>query len=691
MVQAGVIHQVTLAPVHQRERPPRQLPLAVRDFIGRGEHLAALSALLPNGAGNSGAASVVISAVDGTAGIGKTALALHWGHAVEHHFPDGTLYANLRGYGPGEPATSDEVLESFLRALGTQAERMPVGVEAKASAFRSLLAGRRLLLVLDNARSADQVRPLLPGVAGCVVVVTSRDSLTGLVVTESAHRLTLDVLSEHEARRLVESIAGEPRTKAEPKAVTDLVRLCARLPLALRIAAGRVTVHEHYTFADVVSELEDDHQRLGVLSRGNDERAALRAVFDRSYEKLRPDQARMFRRLGLHVGPEISVHAAAAVAELDLPTAHLLLEDLTNVHLIEQCALNRYKFHDLLRAYAADLAHRYDITIERELAVKSLLNWYTHTAWVYDAAVFPAHTRLPLRIPVPQNPMPAPDSVQALRWLNIEEPALLSALRKAAKCRMHKLSAHLAEGARFLVAKGAWKEQHEALAVGLSAARQTGDQVAETCFCIMLGETFINMRRWSEAFAILNHGLLLARDLDDNHYPAMTLNELGYLCIEQERFEDALEYLTEALPLSRGVDTGRTEAVVECNLAAAHNSLHLYEDALVHGDRSLVLRHRSGDLIGKGPALHQFARAWNGLGRFRLAADLCSEAISAGDTYGNLAEIMAGPLETLAVSLENLGHRDESNRCLQDAARLYDDYGYPWRARRVRDALARSS
>ncbi|MFI6032536.1 NB-ARC domain-containing protein [Amycolatopsis magusensis] len=287
---------------------PRQLPAAVRDFTGRTEHLAALDTLIPSDPGPESldkqrARSVVITAVDGAGGIGKTTLALHWAHRIQDRFPDGTLHVNLRGYGPGEPATSAEALGGFLRALNVAPRAIPAEVEAQSALLRSLLAGRCVLMVLDNAHSAEQIRPLLPGTPGCMVVVTSRDSLTGLVVTDAAHRLTLDLLTEQEAHDLLIGIIGADRAAAEPEAVDDLIRRCARLPLALRIAASRVAAHPHLTVADVVAELADDRTRLDILSDTGDERAAIRTVFDWSYQRLPPEQARLFRRLGLHPGP----------------------------------------------------------------------------------------------------------------------------------------------------------------------------------------------------------------------------------------------------------------------------------------------------------------------------------------------------------------------------------------------------
>lgn len=273
VVQAGSIDHLSLSgPAHvesdQAELLPRQLPLAIRDFTGRAEQVTELDALLADNAG-ADTGAVVISAVDGTAGIGKTTLAVWWAHRVQDRFPHGTLYANLRGYGPDDPATASEVLDGFLRGLGIPGGAIPHGVDAQAGLFRSVLAGRQVLIELDNAHSADQVRPLLPGTPGCVVVVTSRDGLTGLVITEGAHRLTLDLLTPDEAHDLVASIVGPRRAAAEPDAVATLIRLCVRLPLALRIAASRAAA-PHTIIAAVVAELADERYRLDALSWGED-------------------------------------------------------------------------------------------------------------------------------------------------------------------------------------------------------------------------------------------------------------------------------------------------------------------------------------------------------------------------------------------------------------------------------------
>ena len=346
---------------------PRQLPLATRGFVGRAEHLTALDALLPNvESGDGGGDAVVISALDGTAGVGKTSLALHWAHRVQHRFPGGTLHADLRGYGPGQPATAAEVLDGFLYVLGVPPQQIPASLEARVGLYRSLLVGRRVLIMLDNANSASQVRPLLPSSPGSLVLVTSRASLTGLVVNDGATRLTLDLLSVGEATDLVRQIVGQNRADAEPHAVTELIRQCARLPLALRIAAGRATAQPHLDIADLVAEIADDQHRWQALSLPGDEDKAVRAVFDWSYHRLAPEHARAFRQIGTHPGPELSIQAAAAATGMSVAHVRRVLADLADVHLLEPISRDRYRLHDLLHAYAADRAGR-DDREEREL------------------------------------------------------------------------------------------------------------------------------------------------------------------------------------------------------------------------------------------------------------------------------------------------------------------------------------
>ncbi|MBE8522016.1 ATP-binding protein [Amycolatopsis sp. H6(2020)] len=682
-----------------REMVPRQLPAAVRDFTGRADHLATLDTLIPPdlaqndlgappGRDGPGTRSVVITAVDGAGGIGKTTLALHWAHRVQHRFPDGTLHVNLRGYGPGSPATPGEALGGFLRALGVAARQIPSEVEEQSALLRSLLADKRVLMVLDNAHGPGQIRPLLPGAPGCMVVVTSRDSLTGLVVTDAAHRLTLDLLDVPEALDLVTGILGARRAETEPDAVGELVRLCARLPLALRIAASRAAAHPHLTVADVVADLADDHTRLDVLSETGDERAAVRAVFDWSYHQLPPEQARLFRRLGLHPGPELFLPAAAALAEQSPAETRPLLAALASAHLIEPIVGGRYRFHDLLRAYAADLAHRDETAGDRDHALESLFTWYTHTTRTAARHLYPLVMPLPANVPEPGHPYPIPGLDEAWTWLTTERTNILAVLRYTA---IHQLDHHttpLAYACAFLSSAGSPQERIDACGLGITAARRAGNRTQEAMLLLSREEPASSLHAWEQAREDLDRATALAEHLGDVALQVRTLNARGLQCLVEGECAAALKWLGAALPLSRGIDTGRWEAVVEGNLSTAHTGLAQYRLALEHAERGLRMRRRIGDRTGEAVALIHMARAWHGLRNHEKAIQLCRDAIAIGrSTPLHHFQTVAQPLDVLATCLLQIGHTGDAIACWQEAATVYDDAGYPHEAAEVRQRL----
>jgi tetratricopeptide (TPR) repeat protein len=672
---------------------PRQLPAVVRDFTGRAEHLAALDALIPpdpaQGSHLPGqvAQSVVITAVDGAGGIGKTTLALYWAHRVQDRFPDGTLHVNLRGYGPGDPATSGDALSGFLRALGVAPSVIPTDVDAQAALLRSLAAGKRLLFVLDNAYSAEQIRPLLPGTPGCMVVVTSRDSLTGLVVTDAAHRLTLDLLTPPEAYDLVEGIIGANRVAAEPEAASNLIRLCARLPLALRIAAGRVAAHSHLTIADVVAELTDDRTRLDILSEAADERSAIRAVFDWSYRRLSTEQAGLFRRLGLHPGPDLSVLAAAALAELPPADVRPMLTALAGTHLIELAPGGRYRFHDLLRTYAADLAHRHDTPDERDRALDSLLTWYTHTTYAADQRVHPYYEKLPAA--VAEATHLTPDFDVAWAWLTTERTNIVAVLQYAAA--NHRLAHHavpLAHATRFLTSVGSPQDALDATRIGVLAAHRTGNPTLEAFLLLTCAEIATQLSRWDQASENLDRAATLIEELNDIRLQLSLRNARGLLFLGQERFDDAARWFVSALPLTRRIDAERWEAVLEGNLSAAYTGLGHYERALEHGERNLHLRRLVGDLEGESGALTKLAHARHGLNDLETAISLCRDAVALGRrSPNNRNMVTAEPLAVLASYLHQIGHTGEAIDCWRQAATLYTEAGYPRKAADVRQHL----
>ncbi|MFD7411674.1 BTAD domain-containing putative transcriptional regulator [Kitasatospora purpeofusca] len=386
------------APVPRPPRPrqhlprPAQLPPALATFVGRRAELSTLDGLTDPG----GPAAAGIGVVTGGAGTGKTALAVHWAHRVRERFPDGQLHLNLGGYALDPPLTPHEALARFLRALGTDLERVPGTVDESAALYRSLLADRRVLVLLDNAHNAEQVRPLLPGSAGSLALVTGRDGLTGLTACDGARRLVLDVLPRTEAVELVARIAGAERTRAEPRAAAELAAACGHLPLALGIAAGRLAERPHRTLVEHTAELRDSEDRLTALQIDSDAASAVRVAFDLSYRALQPTAQRLFRLLGLAPGNCISTAAAAALSGSAPAATRPVLEHLAAAHLLSPAGPDRYRLHDLLRCYAAERATAETRPADRAAARERLRSWHLH------------HTGRPPHPPTPQPPHPPP-------------------------------------------------------------------------------------------------------------------------------------------------------------------------------------------------------------------------------------------------------------------------------------------
>ena len=355
---------------------PRQLPTAPSHFAGRTAELQALTKLV-NGGRDAGG-TVMISAISGTAGVGKSTLAVYWGHQVAGEFPDGQLYVNLRGFGPsGPPVTSAEAIKGFLAAYQVPSAAIPAGLDTLAGLNRSMLAGTRTLIVLDNARDVDQVRPLLPASPGCLVLVTSRNQLAGLVANEGARLVTLDVLPEAEAHELLVSRLGPSRVRAEHDAVTEVARLCAGLPLALGIAATHAAARPGFALTALAAGLRDGQGRLDALDTG-DATGSLREVFSWSHQQLSHSAGRLFRLMSVHPGPDMSVQAAASIAGIAVPDAQRALGELSSASLVAERSPGRYSYHDLLRTYAAEQATDCDGDVEVRAAMNRMLDHYRH-------------------------------------------------------------------------------------------------------------------------------------------------------------------------------------------------------------------------------------------------------------------------------------------------------------------------
>lgn len=656
---------------------PRQLPPAVRTFVGRAAERAELDAVLRSAA--EAPVSAVIVAVDGTAGVGKTCFAVWWGHQAQCSFPDGTLFVDLGGYGPGAPMAPSVVLSSFVQALGLPESCVPSGEDALIGTYRSLLAGRRILVVLDNAADASQVRPLLPTSSGCLAVVTSRAVLTSLAVVDGAHRIGLGLFAQHEAQELVAAVVGPDRASAEPTAVAELVRLCARLPLALRVATARVAIRRHVPINEHVANFGRAGRLLEVMGRTGDERIAVRTLFDWSYEQLDTGQAKLFRRLGLHPALEFSEHAAAALTGTDTTTAHRVLESLADLHLVEPVDRGRYRMHALLHVYAADRADRDDTTEERRAALIAVLDWYAAAATTADRLVFPAQPAVDVTLNAVDVPAPCTDRASAWDWLTREYTTLLEVLRHTADHGRHQTSVVLAAAMRFLALTppALWQARLEADSHGLAAAKASGDLASETIFYRRRASTHQMLGNWAESAADLEHSLALATEQNDSVLRGEALCGLGRNYKLQRRYEEALVCYRLALPLVRGTRTGYVEAVVESNLSQLCLRQGLPDDAVRHAERELRLRRDAGDAVGEAYATHNLAAAWHEQGDHDTAARLGNHAIELFRAMAGVERYLAAALETTAEALVGLDAQEEAVTYLHEAVVILVDTDDP--------------
>jgi tetratricopeptide (TPR) repeat protein len=598
---------------------PAQLPHDVSGFTGREPELAALDTLVANQENPA----VVISAIDGTAGIGKTALAVHFAHHVAPSFPDGQLFVNLRGFDPDQPPLAPrDVLIGFLHALGTDPWQMSTDLDELAAMYRSLVSGRRVLVVLDNAASAEQVRSLLPGAADCLAIVTSRNSLSGLVARDGAKRLTLDVLLPGEAAALIAQIAGNERAASDPAAIDKLTELCGRLPLALRIIADRAVTHRHLSMTDFVEELTLEHGRLDALS--TDEKATqVRAVFSWSYKALPPGPARAFRLLALHPGPEISTAAAAALNDTTLAETRQLLKTLTGEHLVEETGRDRYQFHDLIRVYAAECAQTSEPEPRRAEAVRRLLTWYLHAGYAFSRIFNPGNRHVALE-PLPPACKPPVFTTyrQALDWAKRERANLIPVVHQAAAVANDAIAWKLP--VTLLPIFGTQRgitDLLPALESALAATRQLGDRVAETWVLNCVAEAYLEVDRPAEATSFCQRARIIAGDNYDSHgqWEALYLEGICYLWLE--RFSDALDCIEQALMTARKAGDLRAEGLSLTWLGLVFQHLGSFDSAIDAHVNGLALLDRTQSRWHLTFALIRLAETYRVQGRFGEAID----------------------------------------------------------------------
>ncbi|HMH92665.1 MAG TPA: tetratricopeptide repeat protein, partial [Streptosporangiaceae bacterium] len=583
--------------------------------------------------------TVVISAIGGTAGVGKTALAVRWAHQVAGRFPDGQLYVNLRGYDADQPVAPADALAGFLSALGVPGPDTPAGEEERAARYRSLLADRRMLVVLDNAAEVEQVRLLLPGAPACMVVVTSRDALAGLVARYGATRLDLDLLPLGEAVGLLRALIG-PRVDADPGVAVALAERCARLPLALRVAAELAAARPDATLAELCGELGGLQRRLDLLDAGGDPRTAVRAVFSWSRRHLDADAARAFGLLGLHPGADFDRYAAAALTGTTLPAAGLGLDRLARAHLIHRTPAGRYGLHDLLREYAAEQAARDENGPARQAAVTRLLDYYLHAAAAAMDVLYPTERHRRPRIPEPATPVPplaGPAAAQA--WLDAERAVLAVVTGYAAARGWPGHATRLAATVhRYLDTGGHYPDAVTIHGHARRAARQAGDRAAEATALNSLGVAAWRQGRHQQAVGLYQQALTLYRAVGDQTGEARALANLGIIDWQQGRYQQAADHHEQALALYRaaGDRVGETRALG--NLGVADWQQGRYEQAAGHQRRALALYREAGDRAGEARALANLGNAEERMGRYEQAAGHLQQALAlaraSGDRYG---------------------------------------------------------
>jgi DNA-binding SARP family transcriptional activator/Flp pilus assembly protein TadD len=667
-------------PTHRRPGPgspsrraPAQLPADVADFTGRAGPLERLYGLL-SGTRSRANGAVPVAVVAGTPGLGKTALAIHAAHRLRPDFPDGQLYVSLSG-GSEHPVPPDEVLARFLRDLGVDGARVPVDAEERAAMYRTRLAERQMLIVLDDARDAAQVRPLLPGTGSCAVIVSSRHRLSDLA---GSRLIDLDLLDDTEAAELFARIIGADRAEAEPGPVRDVLGVCAGLPLAIRIAGARLAARRGWTVRTLAGRLADQRRRMDELTAGD---LAMRACFQVSFDALPSKRmngaapARAFRLLGVWQGPSIGLPAAAAlIGEPEDPVAGAL-EVLVDANLLESPAPDRYRLHDLLRAYAAERAQADDPPQAVDDAVRRVLDWYLRTADAAASVVAPFRDRVPLDPVEPGcEPLTFATAEQALAWAEQERTNLVAATRQAAAHGLHDIAWKLPVAIAVCFDRHGYRAESLAMHhVALASARALGDRRAEAWvlnnIAMVLGQQHVN-----DAIGYFEQALAVVRESGDRWDEARAANNLAFCYLILGRHEEAVGPLLDALQMQREVGRRYGETVALTNLGEAYVELGRYDEAIARSQEALAIAREVDSARDQGYALYNLGRANLALGRLAEATDLFEQALAihraAGERYGE-----AQDLHRIGTAYAQAGRLTEARTAWMDARSLYEILG----------------
>ncbi|WP_310728700.1 BTAD domain-containing putative transcriptional regulator [Streptomyces sp. N2A] len=693
---------------------PHQLPATVSDFTGRASFVAELSEQLATAEGRV----MAVSALTGIGGVGKTTLAVHVAHAAHRHFPDGQLYVDLQGAGHA-PSDPEAVLGAFLRALGTPDASIPNGVEERAALYRSSLAGRRVLALLDNARDAAQVRPLLPGTEGCAALITSR---TRMIDLAGAHLVDLDVMSPEEALTLFTLIVGEERVNAEREASMDVVGACGFLPLAIRIAASRLAARRTWTVSVLARKLGDERRRLDELRAGD---LAVKATFELGYGQLEPEQSRAFRLLGLADGPDISLAAAAALLDMDSDSAELLLESLVDTSLLESAAPGRYRFHDLVRLYARACAERDEQPPEeRDAALSRLLDFYLATAAHMYELERPGD-RLVDQMETPHYPgLSFTDRSEALSWLFSETRCLIACALQNTGPDTLRRAVDLLLLTRDMAESGANNRQYEQASLALlDAALKADDKHAAGRAHWSLSPFYTQSGMLTEADEHAKLATLLGLASGDSFSASQGPNDRGIIASIRHQHEEAEGYLNQALVAFRENGNKQSEASALCNLSRVHLDTGRIDSAIRLAEQGTACYRDAGASRRLGNGMYALGMAltlanrldeateqltgaliifrdsrqrfWEGMTYLRLAevdlaacrpanaANYAEQALTALRGIGG-GRWRASALTTLGHALHQIGHSGRAKVCWQEVLSIHGQLGLP-----VNDELQR--
>jgi tetratricopeptide (TPR) repeat protein len=692
VVQAGTVHGGVHfnGPKSAGLPVPRQLPSGTTTFINRMPSLTQLSRLLDDASEEESESSppiTVVTAIGGAPGVGKTALAVHWARQVRDRFPDGDLYIDMRGYGSTSRLSEEQALDKFLRSLGVTPELIPIDIEERAALYRSVVSSKRLLIVIDNVSSVRQVRRLLPGSRRCFVVITTRGSLSSLVAREGATRVTLDVLTPEDAVRLLAEVIGDDRIDREDGAARRIAEQCSYLPLALRVVAERAASRPYASLAELAGELVSEQRRLDALV-AEDELNNVRAVFSWSYRALSAEQQRTFRAIGLHAGTEFSTEALSALT--DLPFVGEQLRELAKVHLIQEIGPQRYKVHDLLRAYSAELAFREDQTRARTLGVRRMLTWYLLAADAARHTILPYSQQLEL-IPPEGYSVPEFSTVEsAMNWYELERLNIIAGLQQAVDLGQYDIAWRLpivSDG--FFEIRAYWREWKEIHTEALAAAQIIHDAPGEASARRCLGDACWRFGEYSAALTHYERSAKIANSIGDPWIEGFSTRGSGLIFEEQGNYDRAMPYFERAYEIFEANQIRRGVGMSLLSLGRVYRGLGELPRAADRGESAVGIFRDMGDRWSLAWGLLPLGEIYVDMQQFDHAAHQFEESIEIFHDFGDRRSEATG-LSQLGNVFRLQGNNSLAREFLTNALNIFELLSDP-RVSEVRAHLAEIS